>query len=424
MFRKSLLALLTCCVVVGGTACSEKLEAGNVCVSDPTLCPGGSISLRDTVLDAVAFDTTITGLPPIGVEDYMLLAYHGDTLDTRIIVRYDTLTTTYVTKAGDSTIARADSAYLKLLIQVPDSVHRPTGPITINIYDVDTVGTDTSAAILTSLFRADRFLGSTTFAPESLTDTLRVRINGDSVVDKITKGKALRVGLQMTGGHGDLLIASTNKWAGTTLSFRPSPDTAVARVNVTPLSRTPTNQSFLAGPLADYVVIAAGAVPAMPTFVSVGGEPSRRAYLRFDVPSVIVDSSTIVRATLLLIQAPNRYGADRLDTVRVIPAAVTVSPEVTSYFTALQFLSAEGSFGLFGKTMTPADSGLREMDIVGLVRTWRGISTTMNPRVIGLRSGQESMSGAEVDFYSTRAPLAVRPRLRITYVPRTSFGVP
>src|SRR5512146_684444 len=115
-------------------ACSEQLDAGNACLSDPTVCPQGDIALRDTILDAVTADTTVIGLPPIGVEDYMLLANHGDTLDTRVIVRYDTLGKTFLSKAGDSTIALVDSAYVKLLIQLPDSLHKRTGPFTVSVY--------------------------------------------------------------------------------------------------------------------------------------------------------------------------------------------------------------------------------------------------------------------------------------------------
>ena len=69
-------------------ACSEKLEAGRSC---PLLCPEQAISLRDTVIDGVVTDTTVLGLPPIGSESYLMLASHGDTAETRVIVRYDTL---------------------------------------------------------------------------------------------------------------------------------------------------------------------------------------------------------------------------------------------------------------------------------------------------------------------------------------------
>jgi hypothetical protein len=41
-----------------------------------------------------------------------------------------------------------------------------------------------------------------------------------------------------------------------------------------------------------------------------------------------------------------------------------------------------------------------------------------------LVSGVEGQLPGEINFFSTKSPLAVRPRLRITYVPQTSYGVP
>lgn len=63
-------------------ACSDKLEAGLSC---PLLCPEQTVTLLDTTIDAVVVDTTITGLPPIGTENFLMLSSHGDTLDTRAI---------------------------------------------------------------------------------------------------------------------------------------------------------------------------------------------------------------------------------------------------------------------------------------------------------------------------------------------------
>ena len=81
------------------------------------------------------------------------------------------------------------------------------------------------------------------------------------------------------------------------------------------------------------------------TLLGVGGVPSRRTYVRFNVPSRIVDSTTIVRASLLMTQVPNRRVNPR-DSLYVHPVAVLASPVVTDIGIALQFLAAPGSFGL------------------------------------------------------------------------------
>jgi len=164
--HKKVVSILTAIgVVFAIAACSEKLEAGKSC---PLLCPEQAITLLDTIIDAAVSDTTVTGLPSIGNEGYLMLASHGDTVETRAIVRYDTLPQSYTKSGLDSTIVNIDSAYLITPIAKPDSLRRPKVPLTIEAYDIDTTATDTVASILAPLFRPDRLIGSKTFAPESL----------------------------------------------------------------------------------------------------------------------------------------------------------------------------------------------------------------------------------------------------------------
>ncbi|HVX40108.1 MAG TPA: hypothetical protein VHB25_11085 [Gemmatimonadaceae bacterium] len=421
MLRKVLQLAAGVAAVLSIAACSEKLDAGASC---PLLCPEQAISLRDTTIDAVEVDTTINGIPPIGSENYLMLASHGDTLETRAIVRFDTLPQQFTDNSADSTITHVDSAFLLTPIVVPDSAHRLAAPFTIEAYDVDTAATDTVSSILGSLFRPDRFLGSRTFQPDSLKDTLQVPLNADSVKFRVDSGTKLRVGLRIVSAAGvDLQIGTTTNGQPVTLKMYVSKDSTATQPTVTPLSNTPKDEPFLAGPLADYTIVLKGNTLTPATLLAVGGVPSRRSYLRFNVPSRIVDSTTIVRASLLLTQVPNRR-VDPTDSVFVYPLAVLAQPTVTNVQNLLQFLGSTGQFGLDSLSLAPGDSGQRSFEIVGLVRTWRNQTTTVSPRAIALRSGGEGSVPGEIDFFSTRAPAAVRPRLRITYVPQTSYGLP
>ncbi len=422
MFKKFLMLATTAAAILSIAACSEKLEAGRSC---PLLCPQQSISLHDTTIDAVISDTTVLGLPPIGAETYLLLASHGDTAETRAIVRFDTLPQSYTKNSVDSTIVHIDTATLVVPIVKPDSLHLPKAPVTIEAYDVDTTATDTVASILGSLFRPDRFLGSKTFAPESLLDSLRIPISTDSVLDRVLNGKRLRVGFRLVSALGyDLRIGTTQSSQPVNLVFKASLDTTASPVTVTPLSATPLNEPFLSGPLADYTIVLKGQTTTPGTLLSVGGLPSRRVFMHFDVPSRIVDSTTIVRATLQLTQLPN-LRLDPHDSVFVYPVAVLAGPLVTDVASALQFLGATGQFGMDSLLLAPSDTGVRSFEIVGLVRTWRNNASTVSPRSIALRSGAEGQLPVEIDFFSTKAAIAaLRPRLRITYVPQTSFGLP
>jgi hypothetical protein len=419
---KQVVKLLAALAAVASiAACSEKLDAGKAC---PLLCPIQSDSLRDTTIDAVEVDTTIAGLPPIGYESSLMLASHGDTLDTRAMIRFDTIPQSYSKASFDSVIATIDTALLITPIAKPDSAHRPKAPITIEVYDVDTTGTDTSSAILTSLFRPDRLIGAKTFAPESLLDTLYIPISADTVLDRVKNGTHLRVGMRMVSNPGyDLRIGTTQAGIPVTLHIVASKDTAAQPVNVSPLSDTPVNQSFLSGPLADFTIVAHGLTSGSSTLLSVGGVPSRRTFLHFNVPSRFVDSTTIVRASLLLTQTPNRQ-VDQNDSLYLYPVAILSSPLVTDIRSALQFLGTAGQFGLDSILIAPGDSGVKEFQIAGLIRTWKGTTLDLSPRSIALRSGVEGALPAQFDFFSTRAPAGLRPKLRITYVPQISYGVP
>jgi hypothetical protein len=421
LLRKFTILATTAAAVLSMASCADKLDAGKSC---PLLCPEQALALIDTTIDAVIVDTTIVGLPPIGAEQYLMLATHGDTLDTRAIVRFDTLPQQFTDNAFDSTITHIDSAYLIVPIVAFDSTHKPTAPVTLEAYDVDTTGSDTSAAVLASLFRPDRFLGSRTLSPDSLIDSLHVPINTDTVLDRVNNGTHLRVGLRVVSSQSiNIQIGTTTSGIPVTLYIKPALDSTATPVTVTPLSNTPTDEPFLAGPLADYTIIVNGDTPGSPALLAVGGVPSRRTYLRFDVPSRLVDSTTIVRASLLLTQSPNpRLGAH--DSIPIYPVAILAQATVTDIGSALGFLGGAGGFGIDSLVVAPGDSGVKVFEIVGLVRTWHQQPITVSPRTLALVSAREGQLPDEVDFFSTRSAVGLRPRLRITYVPQTSYGVP
>ena len=421
MRKKALTLLSASIVVLTIAACGEKLEAGRAC---PLLCPQQAVSLLDTTLDAIEIDTTVLGLPSTGSEAYLMLASHGDTLETRAIVRFDTLPQSYQKSLVDSVITHIDSAILVTPIVKPDSLRRPKAPVTIEAYNVDTTESDTVTSVLASLFRPDRFLGSKTFAPESLLDTLRIPISTDSVLDRVKNGTHLRVGFRVRSTVSvDIRIGTKQSSQAVTLRIKASADTAASAVTVQPISNTPVGQTFVSGPLEDYTIVLKGQTSQPPNVLGVGGVPSRRTFIRFNVPARIVDSTTIVRASLLLTQVPNRR-INPKDSIYLYSLAILASPVVTDFSSALQFVSAPGSFGLDSVKVAPGDSGVRSFEIVGLVRTWHGATTSVSPRAIGLLSAVEGQLPGEIDFFSTRAPVGLRPRLRITYVPQTSYGLP
>jgi hypothetical protein len=61
---------------------------------------------------------------------------------------------------------------------------------------------------------------------------------------------------------------------------------------------------------------------------------------------------------------------------------------------------------------------------VNLVRAWRSVGADKATRALVLSARQEGATPGELNFYSSEAPEDVRPRLRLTYVPRRGFGIP
>ena len=157
---------------------------------------------------------------------------------------------------------------------------------------------------------------------------------------------------------------------------------------------------------------------------AVGGLAGARAYLRFDIPSIILDSVQVIRASLLLTQIKARSTGATSDSVSVYTQPVLASPSITDLFTASTFLGPAGGYGIDSVRFAPRDSAQRSIELVNLLRVWRSAGVANLSRSIVLRSPQEGSAPGELDFVSTEGPEALRPRLRITYVPRRGFGIP
>ena len=417
------LALATAVAVVFG-ACDESLEGGNAC---PLLCPQPPITMRDTTFVAVELDTAIAGYPSFATEASMFLASFGDTLQTRGVVRYDSLPQLFRhnNSTVDSSIVFVDTgAVIKLSIVTGDTVGQPT---TIEAYDVDLEGADDSdPQAVVSAFTPERLLGSRTVPADSLRDTVSVPINPDRLLARIqsdTPGNRLRVGLRVTSASGSarLMVRTGNGQAPAVLRFRPSADTSVNIIELTPFSKTPA-EAFLAADYADYLVVATPPPDPPSDVTRIGGLPGRRAYMRFNIPSRILDSSNVVRATLLLTQRPNGFSPEPDDSVAIEPFAVTAGAGITDLSRALLFLIATP--GADSARLVAADSGVRTFELIRLVKLWAATTAAKTPRALSLRSTVEGVSGRQIDFYSLEAPPEVRPRLRITYLPRTTGGLP
>jgi hypothetical protein len=141
--------------------------------------------------------------------------------------------------------------------------------------------------------------------------------------------------------------------------FRATPDTLTKPITVIPFSKTPVGDPIAASHLTDYTVIAKAPPAASPSLLAVGGLPPRRVYIRFNIPSSILDSSTVVRATLLLNQLPNP-ALDPNDSLLVIPQVVLAGKVVTDPAKAAQITAAVSIDTL---KLKPGDAGEKTVEL-------------------------------------------------------------
>ncbi len=429
LFRAPVLLALPFAAIVG--ACSEDIETGGAC---PMLCPGQELTILDTVLSpAIEFDTTVVGYPLLGFEPSLLLATRVDTLDVRPIIRFDTIIRGFRPTPDDTVedVQFVDSATLNIRIR---RTHVPLPPtFFIDAFDVDdAVAADSVPAALLAHFVPGRLVGSIQIDSAGFQDSTLIKIPIDTaylldVIEDPTR--RVRIGLQLrAAGSGQVRVLPVDSGSlGPRLRYRVSPDTAVSVANIAPSSATPTTPLFTAEDFIDYVIVAQAPSPLAAARFAVGGMPGARSYLRFDLPTWLTDSSTILRARLEIVQDPV-YGLDDTVKLGVRPQMVVAGHTITDLKRAALLVAPFGSFGsLDSLHVAPADSGLRSLEINAFVRQWRTIDGTRPlPTAIVLRSTGEGTSPLGVRFFGLSAAEELRPRLRVSYVRASdiSFGQP
>ena len=408
-------------------ACTEDYQGGAAC---PALCPEQNVTVFDTVIDPVVIDTTITGFPTRGTETELLLARRGDTVDIRPVIRFDTLPTYYNSgsSTGDTVIQVIDSPYVKLRINRTASIF--TRPVTFDLFDVDTTtgdsafaSQDTSTSAERVLFRPDRLIGSITLDTAQITDSIRIPLDSLTILNKILNHQRLRVGIRATStGPVQIRIVAYEGGDPPVMRFQPSLDTTFRAITVFPRSVVPRSQPTLAADLTDYLHVFQH--PPVPdgTFLTVGGVPGRRVIIRFNIPSKILDSSNVLRATLELTQRPV-FSVDDTAKLTLYPLIVTAGTGITDLARSA-FLTNAPNAGFDSVQFAPRDSGVKQIEIVNALRAWSLPVSKTSQKAIVLRAGPESLDPRFVSFYSSRAAATLRPRLRISYSPVRSFGIP
>lgn len=418
--RTILVALLAAIPLLG--ACTKDLDSTGTC---SILCPDQQLDVEQVVLDALGLDTTIAIFPLRGEEPAILLSYEGSVLDTRAFYRFDATPTKYLPLGQDS----ADITVLhqaEFRVRMDTSLAEVPAGSVVEVYDMDSNAPDEDVEALLSLFTPDRLFGSASIPQPIVTDTLKVQLDPAHVLASLLANKRLRVGIRVIAPSGRVSIPIAPLEASVNLN--PLSDSDVSVVRSSPSSFTPSADPTLRRSLTSYMQVHTGSAPLPDATVAAGGMPGARALLRFDIPSSIIDSSSIVRATLVLTQRPVA-GASAGDSVLLVPVPVQASSAVTDVVQSILLSGQPGGGGLASRVidtlrLAANGEGPREFELQGLLTAWRSTTQYAPQRAIVLAIDREGLNPVQVHFYSREAPEGLRPRLRVTYIPRVDLGIP
>jgi len=435
--------------VLALAGCEENLAGGAAC---PTLCPGQQLEVHDTVLVASeVFDTTaiVNGMPPLGTETQLLVARYadaaGDSVISGAVLRYDSLQRNF--PQADTTIpavpiASVSTATLQFTATPDTSMIRDS--MRFEVIDVDANVPDLDTATIHHLFVTRPALGTLNVNKDSVSTLHTVPIDTAFVRQHVTSGTRIRLGLRVFSyGHdstssvqvGVIPITSVNAAAGSQsgsslqyMGHAAAPDTTDS-LNFTNFSISKSSGGPEFRYLANYQLVLKGSPPTPSGVIAVGGLPSSRVYMRFILPSALIDSSTtIVRATLLLHQRGDVAFND-LDSISLTPRVVVASPAVTDVSKAALLLAEPTTVPLLAVRVNPNETRVDSLVLVSksasIVTLWRAEGPLLMQRALVLQSSGEGRDPRRFLIYTnTAADTTLRPRLHLTYIPRSGFGLP
>lgn len=437
---RALLFVSALAAIVVASACQENLTGGAAC---PTLCPD-TLSVKDTILSGTkAFDTLVTviGFPPLGTEQALLVANYtqgGSPVQTAAVLRFDSLPRIFPdtdTLAAPRPFTRVDSASLRVTIIAPadstlDTVFVPD-TVTFLVYDVDAAAPDLDTAAVHAQFNTAP-IASRTVPPDSVKGQISIRLDSGFVGQHVRAGKRIRLGIRIQSAKPvQVNLGSSNAGLSASLGYFGFVGTDTTKSFVTRNVNTRTSGSPNFSALADYDLVLQGTPAPAAGILAAGGIPGSRIYMRFSVPSALIDSSaTIVRANLILHQIANLdFGAtDTTDTIMLQPEVVQASPSVTNIAAASQLVELPTSLGVTGvptRNFHPEVQRTDTIPLVGVFGLWRRLGPLVTQRAIVLESTGENTEPRRYLFYSNSAPAdSLKPRIEISFIPRSGFGLP
>jgi hypothetical protein len=386
--------------------CQERLTAPGEC---PELCPGGESQVFDTVITPLPnSDTSFTGYITRNSARALLVSNGLIASEDRAVYRFQPRQDSIRHPDTDSLHPyTVDSVLLTINLIARDTL---VDGLKLYLYRIDPeVDLDDTFATIEAQLVPTAIIDSIEVPDSVNTGVLETTLRGadlSKVALPVGSGGVLAMGVSMVADQpsGVRLGATASSTAPTFVSFvtLDVADTGSARKQT--VTRQPSFNAFVTE------------VPQVPdpAFLTVGGEPSSRALLRFDLPDPIDDSATIVRATLELIPQSTILGLPG-DPAGLLASALLADLGAKSPVTTdTRFIAAD--------SLAIGSADTVRLDVTAIVRLWQ--STTERPEAVFLSLSPEAGSFTRPVFGSTRSGTVGPPRLRITYLKPFPFESP
>jgi hypothetical protein len=389
------------------TGCQERLTAPGEC---PELCPGGSATVFDTVLASVeGRDSSATGYVARGAGAALLASNGLPASEDRAVYRF---------LPRDDSIGVRDTlrGYVVDSVQISlNLVARDTllDGLKLFLYRLSpTVDSNTTFDAVAAEMTTANLIDSIS-VPDSVNGGTRTTILRGADADRVSlpvgTGGVLAIGVGISAnGPTGVRLGSTQ--GGTAAGF-----TTWVTVDV-PDTGSLRHQTLTRATGFNTFVTQAPLVPD-PNFLTVGGEPSSRAFIPFELPPRIQDSATVVRATLELLPAAPLLG------LPTDPAGLDVRPILADLGPKSPVVDDAATTTLIRRDTIPVGSSdTVRIDVTSIVQFWQ--SSNDLPRTLALKLLPEGASFTRAVFGSTRSPEVGAPRLRITYMLSFPFENP
>jgi hypothetical protein len=307
------------------------------------------------------------------------------------------------TSGSEVPVIAVDSFGVKLIV---DARSPGTGEFELAVYRLPaSVDSTTTYADLETIFSDSTEIGATSFPDTEAEDTITVILPADAFPTLEDDSAVAAIGISLRSAQPAFVDIRTRDnslnslWITRFVQVDSADGQAAARTDR-------TDAGFDTFVFPDLPVLG-------PSSLGVGGSPSSRAFLKLQLPSAVIDSSNVIRATLLLVPTEPVLGAPG-DTIRIVAEglAADIGPKSPIKQVPEDSIVAYSGLSTIGSTDT-----LR-IDITHVVAPWRD-STRV--RALMLRAVREGRTFGEFRFNSSVSAIG-SPAVRVTYVPPVNIG--